>query len=145
MKTDTNDPKTPGHQLREAALSGDLGKLAHLVRGGVSANERDAFNNTALLHAARRGKLDCVRFLIDNGADVNIANDSGYTPLICAVIIGEYEIVKMLLNANAEAWHTLKNEDDPAAPPQTALDLAEYRHHDKVVELLKGAEALQAA
>ncbi len=104
------------------------------------------FNNTALLHAAKHGKHDCVHFLIDSGADVNIANNSGYTPLICSAIVGDYEGVKMLLEARAETWHTLKEEDgSPRRVQQTALTLAERNGHHRVAELLGSVGAMQAA
>lgn len=39
-----------------------------------------------LLHWAAAGKkIDILRFLLSSGADVNAANDNGWTPLMCAV------------------------------------------------------------
>ncbi len=133
--------KTPEHQLRDAAAIGDLAEVARLVQAGVSVNDRSDFNNTALLHAARRGKRDCVRFLIDNGGDVNIANDSNYTPLFCAALHGDAEIVKMLLEAGAEQHHATRDEDVRVeTPPHTALFVAERNNRQQVVDLLKAAE-----
>ena len=138
--------KSPAHQLRDAASSGNLAQLKKLTWEGVSVNDADSFNNTALLYAAKHGKRDCLRFLIDNGGDVNIANNSGYTALICSAIIGDYEGVKMLLEAGAETWHTLKEEDgSPRQVQQTALILAERNGHHRVAELLKGVGAMQMA
>jgi len=136
--------KTPAHQLRDAASSGDLAELKRLVQEGIPVNDRSAFNNTALLYAAMHGKRECLRFLINNGADVNIANDSGYTPLICAAKIGDHEAVGMLLEAGAETWHALKEEDGSTPKtPRTALALAARNQHPRVVELLEGV--MQAA
>ena len=84
MLSMTTTEKTPAHRLRDAASSGNLSELAELVREGIPVNALSSFNNTAVLYAALHGKSKCVRFLIENGADVNIANDTGYTPLICA-------------------------------------------------------------
>lgn len=142
----TTTEKTPAHRLRDAASSGNLSELVELVREGVPVNGLSSFNNTALLYAALHGKGECVRFLIANGADVNIANDTGYTPLICAAKIGDYESAKMLLEAGAETWRTLKEEDEsPSGTQQTALSLAKYRGHSQVVELLEGVRSLQPA
>lgn len=146
MRPSKTVEKTPGHQLRDAASSGNLSELKRLVQEGVPVNDRSSFNNTALLHAAMHGKRDCLRFLIDNGADVNIANDSGYTPLICAAKIGDHEAVEMLLEAGAETWRALKNEDGSSPEiPRTALTLAKRNRHDQVVELLEGVRSMQAA
>lgn len=137
---------SPVHQLRDAASSGNLAELQRLVQEGVPVNDRSDFNNAALLYASHHGKRECVRFLIDNGADVNIANNSGYIPLISSATIGDYESVKMLLEAGAETWHTLKEEDgSPRKVQQTALTLAERNKHYRVVELLGGVGAMQAA
>jgi ankyrin repeat protein len=146
MRHSKSTEKSLEHQLRDAASSGNLTELKRLVQEGVPVNDRSSFNNTALLYAAMHGKCGCLRFLIDNGADVNIANNSGYTPLLCAAKIGDYEAVKMLLDAGAETWHTLKDEDNPLLKSQrTALSLAERNGHQRVVELLSGVGALQAA
>ena len=140
-RTRSSMTKILGHQLRDAAAIGDLAEVARLVQAGVSVNDLDDFNNTALLHAARRGKQGCVRFLIDSGADVNIANDTNYTPLFCAALHGDAEIVKMLLDAGAEQHHATKDEDGSVdTPPHTALFVAEHHHRHQAVELLKAAE-----
>ncbi len=146
MNPSTIRQKTPAHQLRDAASSGNLAELQRLVQEGVPVNDRSSFNNTALLYASNHGKRECVRFLLDNGADVNIANNSGYTPLISSAIIGDYESVRMLLEAGAETWHTLKEEDgSPRRVQQTALTLAERNGHQRVAELLGGVGAMQVA
>ena len=138
--------KTSAQCLRDAASAGQLNELITLVREGVSVNSRDASNNTALLYAALHGKRDCVHFLIENDADVNIANATGYTPLICASVIGDAASVKMLLDAGAETWHALKEEDgSPSETQRTALSLAKYRKHLQVVELLESISSLQPA
>ncbi len=145
MKSQETTQKTLAQQLRDAASSGDLAALKRLIEDGVPVNDRSSFNNTALLYAAMHGKCDCVHFLIANEANVNIANNSGYTPLICAAKIGALEIVQMLLKAGAEKRHALLNEDgSPSMPPRTALVLAERNHHDRVAELLGGVSAMQA-
>ena len=146
MRPSKTAGKTPAHRLRDAASSGDLAELRRLVQEGASVNDRSSFNNTALLYAAMHGKRECVRFLIDSGANVNTANDSGYTPLICAAKIGDAETVAMLLDAGAEVWHALRNEDGSTPEVRrTALTLAERNHHHRVVELLGGVGAMQAA
>lgn len=58
----------------------------------VDSPHNDALNliknnsRETLLHwAAAAKKIDILRFLLSSGADVNAANDNGWTPLMCAV------------------------------------------------------------
>ena len=52
-----------------------------LILQGAELDARDAAGSTALLHAALRGYKDSLRVLLDAGANPNIANSSGETPL----------------------------------------------------------------
>lgn len=58
-----------------------------LIASGVDVNAQDKKNNTALLIAAFTGKKERVEQLLKNGADPNIVNHSGRTPLM---IIQDY-------------------------------------------------------
>lgn len=62
-------------------------------------------NSQELLGFSRRGKLDSVKFLVENGANIEVKNKDGYTPLIVASWNGHLEIVKFLVEkgANVEA------------------------------------------
>lgn len=72
-----------------------------LVQDGVSINELHDFPGlvcgmTWLHYSASNGRLDMVRKLIDRGADPNIANDYGETPLFMACQGGHYEVTCFL-------------------------------------------------
>jgi ankyrin repeat protein len=57
---------------------------------------------TALLFAARQGKIDAVRALLDGGADVNQSGADTTSPLLIAVVNGHYEIAELLLARGAD-------------------------------------------
>jgi len=62
-----------------------------------------------LIHiAARQGDLQTVEVLIRAGQDINQIGDMGYTPLHCAYMSGNVEVIEFLLanGANKE----VKNE-----------------------------------
>ena len=64
----------------------------------VDVNHRNAANNTALVfwkHA------DVVQVLIDAGADIEMNDNDGRSPLHTACLTGELEVVKMLVRAGA--------------------------------------------
>ena len=57
---------------------------------------------TALISASENGSIPIVRMLLDNGAEVNVMSDNGFSPLIISSAHGHLEVVKMLVEAGAE-------------------------------------------
>ena len=70
------------------------------VRAAV--NQRDSFGFTALLDAAKAGRADTVRFLLDHKADVNCATPSGQTSLHFAAQNSCMPVVAVLLEHGAD-------------------------------------------
>ncbi len=95
-------------------------------------NQRGAVDDTPLHIAARKGALDDVEVLLQNGAAIDIAGDLGNTPLHYAAMSGKTEAVNKLLACGANP--RLANEFG-----QTALEVADLGGHDKVAEVLKNA------
>ncbi len=89
-----------------------------------------------LHHAAANGKIERVKLLISEGADVNVKNNEGLTPLHCAAREGDKEIVSLLLAHDADV-----NIGD-ADYNRTAAEFAMKSNHTDIVQLLvsKGAD-----
>jgi ankyrin repeat protein len=66
-----------------------LSKGIGIVRAGWPEDRGKRFPasgaKTALLYAARDGHLDVVRLLVERGADLELADGNGVTPLLCAI------------------------------------------------------------
>ena len=67
---------------------------------------RPAGGLTALLYASRQGCLECVKHLVAGGADLNLADPQGVTPLIMATTNLNFDIAAYLLRegANPNKW-----------------------------------------
>jgi len=63
------------------ALLGDIGSVEDLIAEGVNPNVRGAQNRTPLHRAVGKGHNDVVSFLLDSGADTNLVDGGGLTPL----------------------------------------------------------------
>lgn len=88
------------------------------------------FKNEELIKAARNGDEKIVKTLLENGANVNHANQFGYTALMWAANNGHLEIVKTLLanGANIKAVNKYG---------ETALTLAKSNGHLEIVKILE--------
>merc|ERR1712165_332523 len=82
-------------------------------------NNSSTIGWTVLIQAANEGKVDFVKWLIANGADINGTMGSGWTALHAASMNGKNEVVKLLLEKGADqtikARHRKFNRSDLTA------------------------------
>lgn len=69
-----NTQEPPARDLFRAAHAGDAAGIAAAIMAGADPNATDEHSNTALMAAARSGKLDAVKQLVDLGADARKYN-----------------------------------------------------------------------
>ena len=87
--------------LVKAAKDGDIKDVQSLVAGGVDVNGTDN-NCTPLIAAVTENKQEVVAFLLQNGANPNIADNMGQTPIFWAAYNENLEIIKLLITAGAD-------------------------------------------
>ncbi|CAL8345768.1 unnamed protein product [Lota lota] len=98
-------------------------------QGDVNARASQA-GQTGLMLAVSHGRMDMVRALLVQGADVNVQDDEGSTALMCASEHGHVEIVKLLLGQpGCDA--TLSDSDG-----SNALSIALEAGHKDIAVLL---------
>jgi len=72
----------------------------------VDVNFRDQNGNTPLMHAAMHKNVDMVRFLVDNGADINAVNSNGESALLTSYTYENYSVTTYLLaQGAADPYH----------------------------------------
>ena len=86
---------------------------------------RPAGGLTALMYAAREGCLECVKLLVDAGADIDQGDAENVTPLLAAVINMRFDTAKYLVEqgANVNKW-SLRGEN----PIYSAVDVNTIPH-----------------
>ncbi|KAF9966866.1 hypothetical protein BGZ70_000977 [Mortierella alpina] len=116
------------HNIWLAASDGDLAAVKTFIEEkGVSINAQDEFGYSALHAAASYGHKDLIKHLLENGADVNIQDPEGDSPLfVCETV----EIAEMLVKAGADATHINENE-------MTAAENAEEEEWFEVAHYLR--------
>jgi FOG: Ankyrin repeat len=111
----------------EAAMDGNLRRLQILHFAGANVNSRSNCCMPLFL-AASEGRVDVVRYLLDQGADVNAREQFGDTALTEAVFNGRLAAAKELLFRGADA--------NAIGAGGTALDIAINRNHTEIAALL---------
>jgi len=92
-------------------------------------NYKNPNGKTPLHMAAKEGKINAVKFLIDLNADVNVLDNESCTPLFEAVIGGYYEVVQILINNKADV-------NIPNSKNCTPLHEAMAKQSGDIVQLL---------
>ncbi|XP_057299481.1 uncharacterized protein LOC130630100 [Hydractinia symbiolongicarpus] len=88
--------------LYKAAKASILKNVKVLVEKGATVNKQINYFKYSTLHAAA-GKVneEIVKYLLDNGADINIMGEQG-TPLYRAVLYNKYNHAKLILDKGAD-------------------------------------------
>jgi ankyrin repeat protein len=129
---------TAQEQLWDAARAGDTLALKQALAAGARIDSLDLRRNPngrrALNWAAWDNRADAVRFLVANGATVNLANITGFTPLHHAAENGSLEAAQALLKAGADpTW--------PNNAGETPAEVARKRMHPEVAAAIEAATA----
>ena len=133
-----NFQKDIRRDLRRAFDKGNENEIIEILRSGVM--DLDGFyltqNHLPLVRATERGWKDVVKYLLEEGADVNERlKQDGQTALLWAAFVGHYDIAKLLIARGANI-NVL--EDMFGFTPMHA---ASVEGHTNVVKLLLDAGA----
>jgi ankyrin repeat protein len=104
-----------------------------LIEKGANINavDEEYLGYTGLMYAIENKDKELVKYLLENGADVNYQEEYwGYTPLMLACREGITEIVKILIEKGADV--NIKDKEG-----WTALTYALKNKNERIVELLK--------
>jgi ankyrin repeat protein len=88
-----------------AASSGDLESIQRLVTQGLNPNKSDYDRRTPLHLAASGNHLEVVKYLVQNGADINLTDRWGSRPLDDAT---DKKVIDYLMNHGAKGGNAIK-------------------------------------
>jgi ankyrin repeat protein len=94
------DQETLNLHLRHSANFGKTERCLTLLREGADVNTEDAWENTALHNAIRKGHLDICKILLDHGASLGAKRFGALTPFEFAVYHGQIEIVDYFIDVH---------------------------------------------
>jgi ankyrin repeat protein len=135
IKIDENLSAEVFDEFHEAAKRDQVNKLQELLSTNMKwLEKRDKYQRTPLHSAARYGAFSAARFLLDQGADFNVKDESGNTPLHLASIFRHEEIIDLLIRHKADV-------DMLNAQGQAPLYLASLFGNPESIKLLLASGA----
>ena len=114
--------------LHRFSYIGDLSKVKQALKNGANLEKYDDKKMTPLLNAGFKNRVNVVKYLIDNGADINHKSHSGRNILTYAIQKHNRVLAKYLLDKNIEVVISDDNTD-------SLLSAIEYRELE-IVKLL---------
>ena len=98
---------------------------------------------TALYRAAEQSNPLCAMELLKAGADVNIANNDGQTPLMVAVKRGSISLVALLIHSGADVNVVDNNGMNPLALTAVHACNIGKNSYDRMVAIAEGDRSLE--
>ena len=124
----------------DAIVSEDVSTMETLLEQGIDLNEPLEFDGRLpLMHATVHSKTEVVKFLIENGADIDAFDSEGNTALVTAAFLGSVEIVQALIDggANLLARRNLIGEDVLAVLDTNWESTSEYANEIYEIDLIQ--------
>ena len=115
-------------QLWDAAYNNNVDLVKSLLDSGVDAKATNYYGGTALMMAAKYGRIKLVELLLPK-SDAKATTSSGYSALMMAARSGHDKLVELLLpKSDAKATNNQGN---------TAADIAQSRGYNQIVRLIQ--------
>jgi len=119
----------PTSSSEEDIIMQDLERvIKNDYRQFVDLEIRDITQNTALHQAIWTGHPGIVKCLLFHGAQANVIDSYGHTPLMIASLLGRITLVKLLIAYGADSNFRCGG--------MTALELAQENNHEEIVAFL---------
>ncbi|KAA6389681.1 MAG: hypothetical protein EZS28_014792 [Streblomastix strix] len=101
-------------KVRAACITGDLDTLKEMVKQDHTIVQTPyEYGKTPLSIAASWGHDELIQFLIDEGADINHADEIGWVPLHWAAFTGNLDTCHLLINQGADYMRENKAHQTP--------------------------------
>jgi ankyrin repeat protein len=99
------------YNLYKSVYMGRTNKVKKLIDSGVNVNVHSPNSHRTPLHlAASKGKMEMVKILVENGANLEATNSNDKTPLYSAIENSKIDIIKYLKSKGAKITQDMLNK-----------------------------------
>ena len=99
-------------RLLNCAANNDVECIKECIRQGVDINIRDEFRRTPVMIASQKS-TDVLRYLIDEGADLDCVDGNRFAAINIAAFDGDVECLKLLVDAGVDVNHKTIGGETP--------------------------------
>lgn len=120
-----------------ACVNGDLEKVKKFIsqKGKSIVNNQDKNGYAPLHYASRNNHFEICKYLLESGANVNLKTKScKSTALHRAAFIGNYDIVKLLIDYNSDPR---ESDCDGKTPLHKCVEQFLIKNDEKYIQILK--------
>jgi ankyrin repeat protein len=110
----------------------DLSYYRPLVEAGIDVDGMTIWKVTPMMCLVQNNRVDAARYLLDNGANVNLKGQDGKTPAYLAVEYNSHETLRLLYSRGAD--FSIENEADYGGP--TIVHFAAQYGDTETIEIL---------
>ncbi len=104
LYSESSDQVAGISSLMTAVANNDIDGVKFFSKAGSAIVNQKNFGGATALHiAAREKNLEIAKILVENGADVNVADNEGWTPIMRSALAGDNVLLSFLLEKNADA------------------------------------------
>eukprot|EP00833_Pecoramyces_ruminatium_P008856 jgi/Orpsp1_1/1182888/evm.model.c7180000083072.1 len=121
--------------LTYACKLGNYKKIKNLIKLGIDINNKNRDGDSPLTIVCKNKnieiieKIKIIKYMLDNGANINIKDRYDLTPLMIACYFNNIKLVKFLIDSNSNI--NFKNKDG-----DTAITIARCFNNKDIIELL---------
>ena len=128
----------------------DMEKIKELIKSGADIKSTDSELGASVLHiASATDNIDLAKLCLDNGVDVDVKDNSEFTPLLWAVSYNSPKVLKFLIdsgaNTNAKgndgrsSFELAKSEDSKDALKilSSSFNFSKFEFEGKVYDFSK--------
>lgn len=124
--------------LAYAVQFGTLESIKLIMNYDVDIDGQVSYGDTPLLKALENNKFEIAKYLIEQGADLNIPNSFGYSPFTGICMTGNMDLLQLAIDngGRINESYMVTNNNNFGAFNFNALQMAVKNNHYEIVKIL---------
>ncbi len=111
-KSDPSNSQKYVSDIFSAIAAGNMARFTDCLSEGIALDACNSQGYNPLTYCVAHGRIDMLRYMLENGASCDITDNRGYDPFETAVIVHSKAMCELLLSFNRDLKRTKTSLDD---------------------------------